>query len=255
MLLVNRPSKSFVYAALVKLLKERQGGVGVDASSANMKNIWMFKTDIYVAIDIRKEVLQEGIERNRDHACKTIYAICCDLANLDIDVIGQGFADVVLSSHTLYQLDPEPRIAALRHLCSITKPSGLCIIEIPIDQTYDTIRQTLQEFFEDVNPIHYRNPLSRFYENCFRRISASPTAGHPLVRTLFVYPLSRLEAVTSGRRRFWNGSVLFVATRKLQQTKGLLNLKKLRNRNGIHYFEEAIPEPPAVRNVPQRDIP
>ena len=205
-----RPSKSFLYDVLEHELSSCRGAVAIDAASANFKNRRKFRTQYYYGVDMDTESLKQGLEKYPDPHTFGIYA---DMANLA--AIPDNSVDVVVSTNTLYQLEPANRNKALRELCRITRTDGKFFCQLEMDRSLDELLSIVRSHFFSVKVRYYRNPVSRFYEWLFERdgyLGSHPLAGRRPFR-LAAWLLSRLEFLTW----FWragNRRALVIARRK-----------------------------------------
>ena len=209
MLFLIRPSKIFLFERLVRLLKNLRGEVGLDAGSANFKNRWMFQTRNYYGVDRNLDFLKDGMRRYDDGKTFGIYA---DMARLD--GLPDNSVDVVVSTNTIHQLDPEARKLALTELCRLTAPDGRFFCETRLDLNFDGLLEIIKSRFQETRIIYYCNPISRFYEWIFERDRyLYPVARQRPVR-LFAWFLSRFEYLTC----FWrvgNRHALIIGSQKL----------------------------------------
>ena len=189
-----RPSKSFLFDRIEKFLVPVRDGIGLDAGSADFKLRKVFKTDQYFGLDIDLERLKKGMARHASDS--KVFGIMADLSRLDS--LPDNSFDVIVSANTLYALAPEFRLRAIRHLCRLAAPGGRLLVELSLDESFNSYLQLIKKNFSAVKVIYYRNIISRIYEGIFERegyLGSHPIAGRRPFRWL-AWMLSRSEYLT-----------------------------------------------------------
>ena len=159
MYLLVRPSKIFLFKYVQSILSKETGAVGVDAAADRLRNRHLFKTKEYFGFDINQTALERGLRSNPG---EDTHGVLIDL--VDLTGIPSGCADVVLSSNTLYQISDDERGSAVSELARITAPSGVCVLEFTKDEKYPEMEKIIEEMFEDVRVVYFKNPISYVYE-------------------------------------------------------------------------------------------
>ncbi len=152
----KRPSKKALYHYLKRDLRGQVGGIGVDAAAANMKNHWMFQTDLYVGLDVSLDLLRQGV-RNKPNAI----GVLADLADLNLP---DNCVDLCVSTNTFEALLPENQRLMAAHLARIVKPDGVLLFNKHCDQAWPGILAVVQGAFAQVEIVYYRNLFSQWYE-------------------------------------------------------------------------------------------
>ncbi len=206
----TRPSKNFIFPVLQKELSKIKSGVGLDAASAGMKNRHMFKTDVYIGLDIDRASLEIGLKKYPDSKTLGLHA---DIANLD--AVAGNSIDVVVSTNTLNYLPPQRRLRAISGLSRITTPQGNFICELSLSDDFGEELKLLENNFNYVKKIYYRNFISFIYERFFEQNGY--LGSHPIANLLpfriFSWFLSRLEYLTCSFRS-QNRHVLLICKNK-----------------------------------------
>ncbi len=190
-----RPSKNFFFPLLQKNLAEINGRIGIDAASAGMKNRHMFRTKIYLGIDINEDLLKTGLAKCDSEETLGLLA---DIAKLDS--LPANFAAAVVSTNTLYCLPKEKVPETVKSLARLVEPNGLLLYQLTVgaNQDFENTVSALKKQFKKVKILYYKNPLSNFYEKFFERdgnLGSHPLAGSkPFL--ILSYLLSRLEYLT-----------------------------------------------------------
>lgn len=206
-----RPSKTFQFELLARELRRHRGGFGLDAAAAQMKNRWMFKTDVYVGLDIDEAALLTGMNRaSKGPKARVLIADLSDRIPAET-----GTFRIVVSTNTFSCLGPAARENALSELARVTSADGTFICEIPIDD--GAMLHSLESSFRSVTPIYFKNAFSRSYERMFEDkngwLGSHPIAGmKPFL--LLAWFVSRLEYLTC-RFRAGNKHVLYICTGKI----------------------------------------
>ncbi len=218
-----RPSKSFLFDLLEKRLRRYKAGIGIDAASASFKNRRMFKTEKYLGLDIELSLLQKGLS---EHKSPDTLGILADIAKLDS--LPSGIANVVVSTNTLYHLQPQLRLQAVEHLCWVTSPEGIFLCDFPIDDNFDQSLKIFKKYFDKVEVIYYRNLFDQFYEKIFEQdgfLGTHSIAGTKPFR-LFAWFLSRLNFLT-GRLKFLNSGAIIICEEKKDRQRSLFDINKI----------------------------
>lgn len=201
-----RPSKAFLFDHLERFLSGVTSGVGIDAAAGTLKNRPMFRTDLYVALDLQEGHLRNGLET---YPGPDVVAVLADLTAMERFPVGA--ASVVVSTNTLLQIPPARRALAAENLVRITAPTGMLLCSMPLDSSTPAVADVLEKGFTSVRRIYYRNALSRAFE----RRSEHPDTGYYAAKSgLMQLPerlLTRLEYVTSPLRIACR-AVFFVCT-------------------------------------------
>jgi SAM-dependent methyltransferase len=219
-----RPSKSFLFDILEKELKSADFGVGLDAAAAGMKNRHMFKTDMYVGLDINQAQLEAGLKKYRD--AETI-GLCGDITNLN--GIPSNSIDVVASTNTLYVLPAKKRILAIKELSRITAPQGTFICEVFLTDNFNEELKLLESNFKYIKKMYYKNIVSYTYEHFFER---NGNLGFHSIASLlpfriFSWLLSRLEYLTCLFRPLNRHALLICRDKKTDSQKQKFDFKNL----------------------------
>lgn len=205
-----RPSKSFLFDFLENNLKHIHGSAGLDAGSSNFKNLRMFKTKKYYGLDINLDSLRNGLAKYKTENCFAILADLTHLAQLPTNSL-----ELVVSTNTLYSLDIDKRLMAIKNLSALVSPQGKFILEFSLDKSFNQIKDLLTADFKHLQIIYYKNIFSLAYEKIFERhgyLGSHPIAGLRPFR-LFAWLLSRLEFLTSFTPR-GNQHVIFICSHK-----------------------------------------
>ncbi|NOT07451.1 MAG: class I SAM-dependent methyltransferase [Gemmatimonadales bacterium] len=191
-----RPSKCFLYETMSRALSEITSGVGVDVASGNLKNRWMFKTELYVGIDINETRLRSGL---KTHPTPDTVAAVADLRVMD--AFPTGAATAVVSTNTLHHIDRTNRVSVVESLVRMTAPGGVLFCTTPLDTAFPGVLAALERSFDDVKCVYYRNVFSRAYEELLappgRAERGAIAATKPF--RLLAWVVSRLEHLTKNR--------------------------------------------------------
>ncbi|MFH0804159.1 MAG: methyltransferase domain-containing protein [Candidatus Zambryskibacteria bacterium] len=227
-----RPSKNFIFPVLQKELSKIKGKIGLDAASAGMKNRHMFKTDMYIGLDIDRASLKIGLKKYPDS--KTI-GLHADVANLDT-VTGNSI-DIVVSTNTLNYLPSQRRLRAIAGLSRITAPEGNFICELSLSADFNEELKLFSNNFNSVKKIYYRNIISCLYERFFERNGHDNLGSHPIAGLLpfriFSWFLSRFEYLTCSFRSLNRHALLICKNKKTTNQKqefDFENLQKVSDR-------------------------
>ncbi len=207
-----RPGKTFLFNKINGILNDSRGRIGLDAGAAGFKNISMFKTDIYVGVDINKEALQLGLSKVGDRDAVGI------VSSLDsLDRINNSSVDVVVSTNTFHQIDHDIQAKAIAQLSQITKINGLFICELLIDDNFDKLLDILKNNFNDIKIYYYKNLLSQIYEKLMQEKSGRLDDSKFGCKKLFLlvsYLLSLLEYLTCGARSINKHALVICRSKK-----------------------------------------
>lgn len=220
-----RPSKNFLFPILQKELSKVRIGIGLDAASAGMKNRHMFKTDMYVGLDIDRTRLEDGLRKYSDSKTVGLHG---DITNLSS--IPDNSIEIIASTNTLYVLSSEERFKAISELLRITSPLGVLICEFPITENFDGELKLLGNNFESIKKVYYRNIVSSAYEHIFERdgnLGSHPIAGLSVFR-VFSWFLSRFEYITCFSRSLNYQVLLICRGKKTSKQSNNFNLKSVR---------------------------
>jgi SAM-dependent methyltransferase len=205
-----RPSKSFLFNFLERRLRRFNYGIGLDAGANNFKNRKMFKTEKYFGLDINKDALKSGLEKNNS---SNTFGILADLEKLDL--LGNNCIDVIVSTNTLYSLPLDKRVRAIENLCRLTAPDGYFFCELLNNNELTAVLEVLSDSFINIKKIYYKNYTSRLYESIFEKdgyLGSHKIAGtRPFL--LFARLISYLEYLTC----FWgpiNKEIILVCNQK-----------------------------------------
>jgi ubiquinone/menaquinone biosynthesis C-methylase UbiE len=150
-----------------------------------------------------------------------------DLTNLG--KIPDRSADVVLSTNTMYQISMPAREDAVRELCRITAPDGICIIEYTKDDDFAASLKITQGFFRDVRVVYFKNPISRWYEKmAYNSLSKERKLFASFPFRVLSWCISRLEYLTQ-KKASLNGHAIVIARQLfLPGTRNYVTLKDMR---------------------------
>ena len=156
------PSKKFLYRKLQIFLKKYENKkIGIDLASENFKNSNYFKTRAYIGVDIRKNVIKQGLKKKND--IKKI-GIHKDLTNSNS--IGKNFADVAVSTNTIYQFrNGNDRFKAIKNFIEFVKPNGGLFLQIEKSHLNKQIMNKINSSFQSTKIIYYHNFLSETYQS------------------------------------------------------------------------------------------
>jgi len=207
-----RPSKTFQFDILENELSKLTGETGIDAASETMKNRKFFKTKSYYGLDIKLELLKNGLKKNDFN---NTYGIWADMTK--IDSLPSNSIDVIVSTNTLYILSKENQIVALKSLCRIAAPKGHLILDCPTKdkELLREMRENIKTYFKKIKIVYTGNFISRAYEKIFEK--EGWLGSHPIASTkpflLISWLISRLEYLTC-HTSFVNSSALIICTDK-----------------------------------------
>jgi len=160
---VLAPSKKFLYRKLQVFLKKFKGKIGIDLASENFKNSNFFKTETYIGVDIKKSLIKQGLKK-KNHINKI--GIVADLTQEN--KIGINFADVAVSTNTLYQIKKEgKRLDAIKNFIEFVKPGGGLFLQMEKEHISRKIIYQIKENFKYFKIIYYHNYITDFYLNLF----------------------------------------------------------------------------------------
>jgi hypothetical protein len=225
-----RPSKNFIFPVLQKELSKIKGKIGLDAASAGMKNRHMFKTNMYIGLDIDRTSLEIGLKKYPDSKTFGLYT---DIANLD--AVTKNSVDIVVSTNTLDYLPLQKRLRAIAGLSRITTPEGSLVCELSLSANFDEELKLLENNFNSVKKIYYKNFISYVYEHLFEKdgyLGSHPIAGFMPFRILS-WLLSRLEYLTCSFRIQNHHALLICKNKKTtdqRQEFDFENLQKISDR-------------------------
>jgi len=225
-----RPSKAALWTQFHRDMLEVSGKpFGLDAGAADLKCYPLFSTETYWGIDIGRESLERGLGRYPDAK-----AILADLSTVPVPA---NSVDVCVSTNTLFQLDVEPRLSAIRTLCQAVKPDGIMMIELNNDEAIEQTLKLLQDNFSQLDISYFGNKLSRLYEKILQR-SDGKMPGYAGSRPFLAisWILSRLEI--AGRKTSTVRNQIYIkAQGKIAQGKPVLFDAKLYEPIGDRLYE------------------
>ena len=157
---VISPSKKFLYKKLQIFLKEyKNKKIGIDLASENFKNSDFFKTRIYIGVDIRKNIIKQGLKKQND-----IQKIGLQKDLTKSNSIGKNFADVAVSTNTIYQFrNCNDRFKAIKNFVEFVKPNGGLFLQMEKRHLNKQIMNKIDSSFKSSRIIYYHNFLSETY--------------------------------------------------------------------------------------------
>lgn len=161
---VIAPSKKFLYRKLQVFLKKFRGKIGIDLASENFKNSDFFWTKSYIGVDINKNLVEEGLKKK--NRIKKI-GIIADLTKKNS--IGINFADVAVTTNTLYQIKENTRrIKAVNNFIEFVKIKGGFFLQIEKKHLDVDILIKIKKNFSFFEIIFYNNIFTQYYLDLFK---------------------------------------------------------------------------------------
>lgn len=221
---VIAPSKKFLYRKLKDFLeRSKKKALGIDLASENFKNSDFFKTKTYIGVDIERNLINKGLKKKNKIRKIGIFA---DLTKKN--TIGENFADVAVSTNTIYQIkNSYKRLTAIKNFIEFVKPDGDLFLQMDKNHLSQKILNQITLNFSYYKIIHYHNFLSNFYINLFDGKIVNNKKAILLDKIKFGYLLFLFEYILN-KFSFLNKKVIIVCYKKNKSfKKEYLNKKKL----------------------------
>jgi len=232
------PGKTYVWALMDYLLRDRAGSVGIDAACDFFKSFKYFRTERYVGVDCNKETLIRGMGMFPQGE-----ALLSRLENLELT---ENSADVILSTHTLQYFAPEQIVDICAMFTRAVKSDGLLLVHVPNNECVPGLQQLFDKAFHMVQRLHVGHLLSRIFVKLFCKIGVFGNT--PLYNSRPIYFLSRIVARTERRSSLKSSlgrqsRILFVCMdKKEKKSDRELILPDKDQSTGIHVFNSDLLE-------------
>ena len=164
---VLNPAKKFFYRELKKFLNKNKDlkEIGIDAACEDFKNAKFFPVKKYIGVDIREGIIKKGLSQNKGSKC---FGLKFDITKKN--VIGDNFADIVVCSHTIYQIPNNKKKDVIDNLINFVKDGGKILIQVKKNDPINFyIKSKLEKNFKITHKKYYDNIISKTYSKFFEK--------------------------------------------------------------------------------------
>ena len=215
------PSKKYLFRVLKNfLLTHKNKSIGLDLASENFKNSIYFKTKKYIGVDINIKEILFGLQHFKN---KKRYGIHWDFTKKNI--LGENFADVVVSTNTLSQIKSSKKIDALNNFIQFTSSDGVIFLQTEIEKNVtNKIINKINFNFKNVKIKYYNNLLTKIYLSLFLGKLTNNKTAIFLNKIKINYFLSKIENITS-YFKILNTKIIIIAEGKKNIGKKKIKFK------------------------------
>ena len=234
----NRPSKRFLFRILRRdiNLYSNVDSIVIDAACNNGRSRPMFPSKNYIGIDMSKDELKACMANYKD--------VTAGYADLTDTSLPESSVDLCVTTNTLEWMSKDGQILAVKSMASAVKSNGVYLLNKHRDDAFLPILDILHDYFDKVEVIYYRNPLSKYYENFISKNGHIITEGAmvgKLARLLLSYLMSYCEWLTTWVPAINEAAYIRCSNKKSTGIETDI-YASLKAENGIFVFNSAVNE-------------